>query len=162
MKPLIQRSYKSFIDNFNLAFRHSFLLTALFAIVFLVCRMAGLYQVIELRFINYALFFPIGFLALKRAFLLNGGHLEYFNGLMIGFLILALGQFWYALLFFLYLFVDSSFLAFLTSMMPQPLYYPRLSVFFVMVGEGFAAGAISSLALMQYFKWKAGRWAVSA
>ena len=162
MKVLIQRTYQGILENFKLALRHSFVLAALFTAIFLVCRAAGLYQIIELRFINYALFFPLGFVVLKKAFVANGGHLSYFNGLMIGFLLVTLGQLWYAMLFFLYLQVDGAFLNFIVSQMPQPLYYPRLSIFFVMVGEGFAAGAICALALMQYFKWKAGRWAVSA
>ena len=162
MKRIIERTYPDIFRNFKLALRHSFFLAALFAVIFLVCRVLGLYEIIELRFINYVLFFPIGFLALKRAFAQNGGHLDYFSGMMIGFLILVLGQLWYAMLFFLYLMADQSFLEFLVSQMPQPLYYPRLSIFFVMVGEGFATGAISALALMQYFKWKAGRWAIAA
>jgi hypothetical protein len=150
------------LQEIRSAFKYSFYLTALFIVIFAISRITGLYHFIELRFINYILFFPIGFSLLKKARADYHGHLHYFQGLAISLTVVVLGQFWYAILFYFYLFADKTVLVFLSSLMPQPLFYPRLSILFVLIGEGVAAGSICSFALMQYFKWKAGRWAISA
>ena len=161
MKTLVNRTYTSVVENFKLALQYSFVLATSFVLIYLAARIAGLYKMTELRFINYALFYPIGFAAVRAAYKLNGNYVEYFNGLMIGFLTGVLGQFWFAILFFIYLHFDSSFVYFLSTQMPQPLLYPRLSIFFVMISEGVGMSAILSLTLMQYFKWRQGRWGIS-
>lgn len=161
MKAFINKTYVTMKDYFGLAFRYSLILAASFIVIYFAARLAGLYKITELRFINYVLFYPIGFAAVRTIYKMNGNYIEYFHGLMIGFLTAFLGQLWFAFLFFIYLHFDSPFLAYLNTQMPQPLMVPHLSIFFVMVSEGLGMSAILSLTLMQFFKWKQGRWAVS-
>jgi hypothetical protein len=108
-----------------------------------------------------ASYYPVGFIAVRRAYNSNHHYIGYFNGLALGFLTSLLGQIWFSLLFFIYLQFDLPFFQYLLTKMPQPLLYPHLSILFVMIAEGFAMSAILSLTLMQYFKWRQGRWAVS-
>jgi hypothetical protein len=161
MRTFIQKTYTSVADNLKLAARYSVILAFSFIVIYVLARITGLYKITELRFINYILFYPVGYMAVRKAFKFNNGYLEYFSGLMIGFLTGMLGQLWFALLFFIYLHVDASFLDYLVNKMPQPLLYPRLSILFVMLAEGVGMSAILSLTLMQIFKWRQGRWAVS-
>jgi len=161
MRAFIQRSYTTVAENFKFALQYSFFLTVSFVIIYLLARVAGVYKITELRFINYVVFYPVGFAAVRRVYKLNGNYVEYFNGLMIGFLTGVLGQLWFALLFFIYLQFDTSFFDYLVTQLPKPLMYPHLSILFIMISEGLAMSAILSLTLMQYFKWRQGRWGVS-
>jgi len=161
MKALIQTTYTTITDNFKLALRYSIALAVSFVLIYIAARITGLYKITALRFINYIIYYPVGFAAIQKAYRQNEGYIDYFNGLMIGFLTSIMGQFWFALLFFIYLHIDTAFLNYLATELPKPLMYPRLSVFFVMMIEGIGMSAILSLTLMQYFKWRQGRWVVS-
>jgi hypothetical protein len=44
---------------------------------------------------------------------------------MTNFLMVAMAQAWYALLFFIYLNIDNSFLHFLSSKLPQPIFLSK-------------------------------------
>lgn len=141
-------------ENFNYSFRYSIIYTILAVIVFAIARMTGLYVREELRFINYVLLFPVGYYGVRAAYEEHGNHLNYFGGLMIGFLIGLLGQAWFAILFVIYTYLDPIVFSFLIDQLPQPLLYPHLAIGFILLSEGLGASAILSLAMMQIFRFR--------
>ena len=141
-------------ENFNYSFRYSIIYTFIAVLIFAIACITGLYVREELRFLNYILLFPVGYFGVKSAYQEHGNHLNYFGGLMIGFLIGLLGQMWYAILFVIYLYLDPVVLAFLLGQLPQPLLYPHLAIGFILISEGLGASAILSLAMMQIFRFK--------
>ena len=141
-------------ENFNYSFKYSIIYTFIAVLIFAIARITGLYVREELRFLNYILLFPVGYFGVKSAYQEHGNHLNYFGGLMIGFLIGLLGQMWYAILFVIYLYLDPVVLAFLLGQLPQPLLYPHLAIGFILISEGLGASAILSLAMMQIFRFK--------
>jgi hypothetical protein len=145
--------------RFNLILTHSLSLAAMFCIIFLLAKIFRLEQVVWLRFINYALFFPVAYASIKKAYHLND-KLNYFIGISIGFLTCFIGQMIYSLLFFIYLHFDTKLLAYIQAQLPSGLLNPELSIFFILASEGIAWSAITAFSLMQIFKWKRGRWVV--
>src|SRR4051812_29446049 len=79
-------TYTSISTNMHIALKYGIRLTIYFVVIFIIARVTGLARYTEFRFINYLLFFPVGFAAVRKAYKLNNNYLEYFNGLMIGFL----------------------------------------------------------------------------
>jgi hypothetical protein len=148
-------------ENMRLVLRYSFLVALLFALVFAVAKIFHLEGVTELRFINYLILFPVVYAALKKAYDLQGHKMEYFPGFTMAFLISALGQLWYSILFFIYLQIDSTFMTYLFEQFPKRIIYPELSIAFIVLTEGISIGVIVALATMQYFKRKRGRWATT-
>ena len=139
-------------EKFDFSLKYSLIYASLISLIFAIARIAGFYTVIELRFINYVILFPIGYLGVRAAFNSNKGFINYFNGMMISFLIGFLGQIWFMLIFLTYLLFDSSVYAFLIEQLPQPILYPHLSLAFIMISEGLGASAILALTMMQIFK----------
>ena len=150
---IIRHRKLSLKENFNYAFKYSAVYTFLAILVFAIARSTGYYVQEELRFVNYILLFPVGYFGVKAAYQDHDNHLNYFGGLMIGFLIGLLGQTWYAILFVIYLYFDPVVLAFLLEQLPQPLLYPHLAIGFILISEGLGASAILSLAMMQIFRF---------
>ncbi len=140
-------------ENFSYSFQYSFIYTFLAVVIFAIARFTGFYVNEELRFLNYIVLFPVGYFGVKAAYQDHGYHLNYFSGLMIGFLIGLLGQTWYAILFALYTYFDPAVFAFLLEQLPQPLLYPHLAIGFILVSEGLGASAILSLTMMQIFRF---------
>jgi len=149
----------SLTENIQTALKYSIRITIAFVLIFVLAKILGLAQFTELRFINYIIIYPIAYTAVKQVYLGHQHRIEYFNGLSIAFLTCFLGQLWYAVLFFLYLQIDKPFLDYLVTQLPGKFnLYPGLSSAFILITEGAGLSAIISLTLMQYFKWKRGRW----
>jgi hypothetical protein len=134
-------------------------MVALFSLIFIVAKIFGLEKAIWLRYINYLLFFPFAYSAIKKKYKINE-KLNYFAGLKTGFLTCFFGQLIYTILFFIYLHFDEPLLMYITGVMPNGLINPVLSISFMLFSEGLAWALITTLAVMQIFKWKRGRWAV--
>lgn len=139
-------------EKLDFSLKYSLIYASLISLIFAIARIAGFYTIVELRFINYMILFPIGYFGVRSAFNSNRGYLNYFNGIMISFLIGFLGQIWFMLIFMTYLLFDSSVYTFLIDQLPQPILYPHLSLAFIMVSEGLGASAILALTMMQIFK----------
>lgn len=162
MKTFIRENYRKVATNARTALNYSFILALSFAALFLIARLLGLEKFTELRYINYIMFYPIAFAAVRKAYVNNGHKIEYFNGLMTGFLTGALGHLWYCIAFFIYLFADKEFMAYIIQQMPANIIAPQFSAMFILLVEGVGLSAVLSLTLMQYFKWKRGRWVVAS
>jgi hypothetical protein len=158
----VQSAYTSveakYID-YSPVVSNGILLAGIFSLIFLIAKIFGLEDVTWLRYVNYIIYFPIAFNALKKKYKLTG-KLNYFNGLMIGFLTCLLGQFIYTVLFFIYLHFDKHLVQVILSQMPNGILNAEVSISFILFSEGFAWSAIAAFSLMQIFKWKRGRWAV--
>src|SRR5438874_1288823 len=89
-----RHGYTTISTNLHIALKYSIYMVASFAFIFLIARVTGFYKHTEYRFINYFLYFPIGFAAMKQAYRENGNYLEYFNGLGVAFMTTIIGQFW--------------------------------------------------------------------
>jgi hypothetical protein len=155
-KKIISIDYKK---SFKVALKYSFYITGIFVAVFAIAQLLHLAKFTEVRFINYILAFFVCYEAIKKVYTDNNYYIEYFNGLAIGILTVTIGQLWYAILFYIYLNIDSNFLAYLQSEIPQNIVSPKFSIAALLFTEGFGLSPIISLALMQYFKSKQGRWA---
>jgi hypothetical protein len=157
LKKIIHIDYR---HGFKIALQYSFAITGLFVIVFLIARIFDFAKFTELRFINYFLAFFVSFEALRKLYNDSGHYVDYFNGLVVGILTVTLGQLWYAILFYIYLIFDHDFLNYLLTVeVPQNVVAPHFSIAVLLFTEGFGLSPIISLALMQYFKYKQGRWA---
>ena len=154
---LVHSRYESV--TFSPAIRHGILLGIMMLLIFLVARFFDAAQILWLRYINYALFFPIAYLAIKRTYQLED-RLQYFRGLLVGFLTCLIGQLAFTLFFYIYLHIDKDFLSYLIMKLPDTVLYPEISISFLLISEGLAWSIITSFSLMQIFKWKRGRWAV--
>jgi hypothetical protein len=139
--------------------KNAIVMAALFSLIFIFAKILGLEKVTWLRYINYLLFFPFAYSALKRKYRVNQ-KLDYFAGLKTGFLTCFLGQLIYTILFFIYLHFDEPLVSYISSNMPNGLIEPSLSISFMLFSEGLAWSLIAAFSLMQIFKWKRGRWAV--
>jgi hypothetical protein len=84
--------------------------------------------------------------------------MEYFSGLMVSMITVVLAQFWYSLLFFIYINIDTAFLSYIVSQLPQYVVMPKISIVAMLFSEGLAFSAIIALTMMQYFKRTAARW----
>lgn len=160
MKTLTHQSRYSYItENIRHILYNSFFVALVFTVVFALAKLFNLEGVLGLRFINYLLLFFIVYAALKKSYDTHGHKMEYFRGFSMAFLISALGQLWYSILFFIYLHIDNGFKSFLLDQFPGKVIYPELSIAFIVLIEGASIGLIVALATMQYFKRKRGRWA---
>ena len=148
---IIRHRKLSLKENFNYAFKYSANYTFLAILVFAIARSTGYYVQEELRFVNYILLFPVGYFGVKAAYQDHDNHLNYFGGLMIGFLIGLLGQTWYAILFVIYLYFDPVVLAFLLEQLPQPLLYPHLAIGFILISSTVIASSHHSGATLGSF-----------
>ena len=138
---------------------HSVFLTGSFITVFALARILGYAELTEIRFINYVIAFFVAYDAIKKVYIRNGHQVEYFTGLSIGIATIVLGQLWYSILFFIYLKIDPEFTIRLLKQIPQNIIAPAFSTAVLLFLEGFGLSPVISLALMQYFKSKQGRWA---
>jgi len=139
--------------------KHSFILTTCFVLVFAFARILGYAEFTEIRFVNYIIAFFVSYDAIKKVYIKNDYEVEYFTGLFIGIATVVQGQFWYSILFFIYLKIDHSFATELLKQIPQNIIVPEFSTAVLLLLEGLGLSPIISLALMQYFKSKQGRWA---
>src|SRR2546423_1755849 len=89
-------------ENLRLILRYSFIVAIVFSMIFILAKILHLESKTELRFINYIMLFPITFAGLKKGYRQNDYKMEYFTGISMAFLICALGQLWYSILFFIY------------------------------------------------------------
>jgi hypothetical protein len=154
-----EKTYKTLRFAFYESRKHSFILTACFIIVFLIARILGIAELTEIRFVNYVIAFFVCYDAIKKVYIRNNNEVEYFTGLSIGIITVILGQLWYSILFFIYLKIDYVFANELLKQIPQNIISPVFSTAVLLFLEGFGLSPVISLALMQYFKSKQGRWA---
>ncbi len=155
----IEGTYNLLRYAFYEARKHSFILTACFITIFVIARITGLAALTEIRFVNYIVAFFVSYDAIKKVYLKNDHKVEYFTGLLVGIATVILGQLWYSILFFIYLKSDPLFMNELLKQIPQNIVNPEFSTSVLLFTEGFGLSPIISLALMQYFKSKQGRWA---
>jgi hypothetical protein len=146
-------------ETSKLVLNYSFLISITYVIIFVIAKIFNLEEKVELRFINYFMLFVIAFSALKKIYTMSGNKIDYFYGLSRTFIICALGSLWFSILFFIYLHIDRNFAAHLLTEFNLKMIAPILSICFALLSEGLAMSAIVSLALMQIFKKKQGRWA---
>jgi len=154
-----KRTYEILKYAFYESRKHSFILTACFIIIFAIARILGYAGLTEIRFVNYVVAFFVSYDAIKKVYVRNNYQVEYFTGLLIGIVTVILGQLWYSILFFIYLKIDPAFMNELLKQIPQNIITPAFSTAVLLFLEGFGLSPIISLALMQYFKSKQGRWA---
>jgi hypothetical protein len=156
----LESNVKHYSASFTSVVSYGILLALIFSFIFMIAKIFGVEQVVWLRFINYFLFFPVAYVAIKRVYKINE-KLNYFNGLKIGFLVCFWGQFIYTILFFIYLHFDKELVAFIRTQLSNGLLLnPEVSISFILFSEGLAWSAITAFSLMQIFKWKRGLWAV--
>jgi hypothetical protein len=153
-----ERTYKALKYAFYESRKHSVILTGCFILVFAIARILGYAGFTEIRFVNYVIAFFVSYDAIKKVYIKNNYEVEYFTGLLIGVATVTLGQLWYSILFYIYLKIDYTFANELLKQIPQNIISPVFSTAVLLFSEGFGLSPIISLALMQYFKSKQGRW----
>src|SRR5882724_1327406 len=119
-----ERTYKNLRYAIYESRKHSFLLTICFVLVFAFARISGYAEYTEIRFVNYVIAFFVSYDAIKKVYIKNNYKVEYFTGLLIGIVTVTLGQFWYSILFFIYLKIDHVFTTELLKQIPQNIIVP--------------------------------------
>jgi hypothetical protein len=148
---------KSVIVIKSIIIKYSLYATASYIIYFVLMRVLGLAPYIKLRFLNYFLYFFIGYYALKSLAAAKGGQLNYLQGLGVSYVIGALSFIFYAAIVFLYSFFDSFFMTTIFTEYPTAKVFGRFAPPFAIASEGIGLCTIVSLCLMQYFKIFSGR-----
>ena len=125
-------------------------------IYFLLMRFAGLFQIIELRYLN-GLFMVVAIWKALKFYKKNSqSELTYFEGLGLGTMTAVVAAVPFGLFVLFYLLIDSDFMAFLVAneMFGQYLNPPVLG--FLIAFEGLVSGVMISFILMQYLKRQQG------
>jgi hypothetical protein len=132
--------------------KYSLYAAATYVVYFLLMRVLGLAPYIKLRFLNYFLYFIVGFYALKALAISKKGELNYLQGLGVSYAIGALSFTIYGAIIFLYSYFDSFFMDTLFTEYRTAAIYGRFAPSFAVSTEGIGLCTIVSFCLMQYFK----------
>jgi hypothetical protein len=115
---------------------------------FIVMKLLGFANVVELRFLNFIILFIAIRHVLLEARKENHGKLEYLSGMLTGFMTGFYASLLFSLFVVLYLYFDKNFMEYVKASQPFGSYLTPGSAGLVTVIEGVAGGAIFAFALM--------------
>ncbi|HEX4887088.1 MAG TPA: DUF4199 domain-containing protein [Luteibaculaceae bacterium] len=129
------------------------LLTAAGLIVyFLLMRMMGWAEVLELRGLNLVFLVAGMIWALQEHRRPHAGALDYLTGLGIGISTSVVAAGLFALFVGFWMYFDRSFLELIKQRMWMGNYLNPITIGFGVFGEGIGSGAVASFTLMQWYK----------
>jgi hypothetical protein len=146
---------KTHTDNykFNHVMRYGIMAVVGYAIIFAIMRIFNLHLIVELRALNYVLYFIVAFFAIKSFKEESEGQMSYLEGYLTGLFVAKASFATFALLMYVYLkFIDRVFLFHLIEYAPMGIELTPLSAALLLFFEGQAIGIVTPLILMQYFK----------
>jgi len=119
---------------------------------FLIMKFAGLFQIVELRYLN-GLFMVIAIWKALNFYKKNSNsELTYFEGLGLGTMTAVVAAIPFGLFMLFYLIVDSNFMVVLQANEMFGQYLTPVAVGFLIAFEGLVSGVLISFMLMQYLK----------
>ena len=124
-------------------------LTALgMAVYFLLMKLIGLNEIVELRYLNFfILMYGIRYILIRRR-AENNGELEYLHGMMAGFMTGLFAAVLFSGFLYIYLHVDLGFLNYLKTTQSLGIHLTPLSAVLVTFLEEVSISAIISFALV--------------
>lgn len=121
-------------------------------VYFLIMKFAGLFQIIELRYLN-GLFMVFAIWKALNYYKKNSNtELTYFEGLGLGTMTAVVAAVPFGLFILLYLIVDTNFMVVLQTSEMFGQYLNPVAVGFLIAFEGLVSGVMISFVLMQYLK----------
>jgi len=117
---------------------------------FLFMKLVGLFEIHELRGLNFFILFAGVWKALTH--FKKKAHLEYFEGIGLGSLTAVIGVIPFAVFIFFYLHADSQFMANIIATEPFGEYMNPYILAFLIAFEGGISGVLVSFGMMQYLK----------
>ncbi|OKL39653.1 DUF4199 domain-containing protein [Pontibacter flavimaris] len=137
----------------NIAIKYGLIVGAAHIIFFLLMRMLGLTDIVELSYLS-GIFLIIGIVvAISRFKRLRGGVIRYFDGLGVGLITAFVSSLILALFLVFYVTVlDRSYLEMMQSSALFPEGLSVLSMFWITIAHGTWPGFIVGFIAMQWFK----------
>lgn len=124
----------------------------IYAAYFLLMRLIGLGEVIELRFFNYIIMCVISFYALKKATTLNDRQPRFLMEMAIVFLTCASSFVLFGIFIFFYSLLDPFIVNLFNSLFPGALAFGHFSAPVFIASEGLGLGAIVALGMTFFFR----------
>jgi hypothetical protein len=139
--------------KFNHIMKYSLMAMVGYIIIFAVARLFNYHLIVELRALNYIVYFIVALFAIKTFKEESEGGMSYLEGFLTGLFVGKVSFGLYAFLMYLYLkFVDRIFLSYLVDYAPLGIELTPLASALLIFFEGQAIGVVTGLILMQYFK----------
>jgi hypothetical protein len=139
--------------KFNHVMKYGVMALVGYAIIFAVMRLLNLHLIVELRALNYLLYFIVAFFAIKSFKDESNGQMSYLEGLLSGLFVAKASFAAFAFLMYIYLkFIDRAFLEYLVDYAPLGIELTPLAAALLIFFEGQAVGIVTPFILMQYFK----------
>ena len=149
---------KHFKNDVRISFRYSFVLTAIFVVIFIIGRITGFVRIIELHYINYIFTTIVCYWALNTVYKKRAFNELYYAGFLVTVLTAVMGQLWFCLLLLLYLNIDTAMSDYFLSRVPQDVVMPRFSLIALLFAEANGVSSIIALFLIQLFEWRKKIW----
>jgi len=134
-----------------LIFKYGGVMALGLVVYFLLMKLLGLGNIVELRFLNFFIILigiRLFILRLKRE---NNGSLDYLHALGYGFVVAAITSILFSAFMFIYLsYIDPGLMHYIEAHQPFGEYLTPGSAAIVLILEGGASGAIISFVLAQY------------
>jgi hypothetical protein len=139
--------------KFNHIMKFSVMAMVGYVIVFAIARLFDFHLIVELRALNYIIFFIVALFAIKTYKEESEGSMSYLEGFLTGLFVGKLSFGLFAFIMYMYLkFIDRVFLDYLVAYSPLGIELTPLAAALLIFFEGQAIGIVTGFILMQYFK----------
>ena len=134
----------------KIAIRYGLIAFAGLTAYFLFMKMVGLFEIHELRSLNFFILFAAIWRGLT--YQRKNGHLSYFEGIALGSLIALIAVIPFALFIFFYLQIDTPFMSNIITNEAFGQFLNPYILAFLIAFEGGISGVLVSFGMMQYLK----------
>jgi hypothetical protein len=117
---------------------------------FLIMKVVGLGNIVELRLLNLVILVWGIYSALKKFKATHGKHINYFRALATGVATAAIASLVFALFMFIYMKLDSSMMKWIVENEPMGRYLNAYMVSFIVALEGVFSGLLVTFVLINY------------
>lgn len=138
----------------KVAFKYGILTFFGLSIYFLLMKLLGLFQIVELRYLNFFIMVSGILLALQYYKNNSTSGLNYFEGLGLGTLTAMIASVPFSIFIFFYLQIDTDFMLLINEKEDFGKYLNPYIIGFLIAFEGTTSGVMISFGLMQYLKNK--------
>jgi len=143
------------MENKNSSFERTAEIFGLFTsigliLLFVIMKLVGLAEIVELRALNFFIMAAGIIFALKR-YKANTAHFTYLNGLALGLFVAVVGSIIFAIFVFIYTsFLDPAFMDYLIVTQPFGRYLNPYMVSVAIIIEGIGSGLILAFIVINY------------
>ncbi len=141
----------NFLNNPNkVAEKYGLAIAGGLIVYFLLMKIVGLSNHVELRFTNLIILVAGVYYALKAFKRTHEGHLNYFRGLILGVATSGIGSLVFAIFLFAYMQVDVDLMRFIQENEPMGRYLNPYMASFIVLLEGFFSGFLVTFVLLNW------------